>query len=225
MKRGRKTIQRFVPVVLSMILVSLVGWGGTGQSASEGQQSSPDFSLSLSSTSLSLTGGSSAQVNASVNGTNGFNSVVTLQISGLPTGITYSPTPLQVNPGSSVKVTFNAAAGASAYQGNGTVTGTAGAVGHETTFNLTVTAASNSSPPVLSQIFPSSTMVGVPQGIILLTGMNFTPLSTVLFDGARAGGYSGSSTSIQVQLDTSIFGVAKSHTVQVSDSSTGNSNV
>jgi hypothetical protein len=213
MKRARKAIRYIFKFVLCMILVSLVGCGGTGQSESGGQQSSPDFSLSLSSTSLSLTGGSSAQVNASVNGTNGFTTVVTLQISGLPTGITYSPSTLQVNPGSSVKVTFNAATGASAYQGNVTVTGTSGALSHGATLNLTVTATSNSSPPVLSQIFPSNTMVGVPQGLILLTGRNFTPSSTVLFDGARAGGFSGSSTSIQVQLDTSIFGVAKSHTV------------
>src|ERR1700737_2061148 len=115
MKRGR-TIRCFVTVVLSMILVSLVGCGGTRQSGGGGQQSSPDFSLSLSSTSLSLTGGSSAQVNASVNGMNGFTSVVILQISGLPTGITYSPSALQVNPGSSVKITFTAGTGSAASQ-------------------------------------------------------------------------------------------------------------
>ena len=220
MKRGRKSIQCFVTGVLSMILVSLAGCGGTGQSSGGEQQSSPDFSLSLSSTSLSLTGGSSAQVNASVNGANGFTSVVTLQISGLPTGITYSPAALQVNPGSFVKITFTAATGSPASQANMIVTGTSGTLSHGTTLNLTVTSAL-----VLSQIFPPSTMVGVPQGIILLTGMNFTPSSTVLFDGARANASFASSTSIQVQLDPSISGVARSHTVQVSDPSNGNSNV
>jgi len=214
MKRGRKSIQCFVTGVLSMILVSLAGCGGTGQSSGVEQQSSPDFSLSLSSTSLSLTGGSSAQVNASVNGANGFTSVVTLQISGLPTGITYSPAALQVNPGSFVKITFTAATGSPASQANMIVTGTSGTLSHGTTLNLTVTSAL-----VLSQIFPPSTMVGVPQGIILLTGMNFTPSSTVLFDGARANASFASSTSIQVQLDPSISGVARSHTVQVSDPS------
>jgi hypothetical protein len=61
--------------------------------------------------------------------------------------------------------------------------------------------------------------------MIWLIGMNFTTSSTVLFDGARANATVGSSTSIQVQLDLSISGVAKSHTVQVSDPLNGNSNV
>jgi hypothetical protein len=223
MKSGRKTMPCVANVVLSLILVSMAGCGGTGQSGGGGQPSSPDFSLSLSSTGLSLAGGSSAQVSASVNGTNGFTSVVTLQISGLPAGITYSPAALQVNPGSSVKITFTAATGLSASQENAILTGTSGNLSHGAALRLTVTATSPA--PVLSQIFPPSTTVGVPQGAIVLTGINFTPSSTVLFDGARANASFESSTSIQLQLDPSISGVAKSHTVQVSDPFAGNSNV
>ncbi|HEY2119977.1 MAG TPA: VCBS repeat-containing protein [Candidatus Acidoferrum sp.] len=223
MKRGRKTIRCFGKSALFIVLVCLVGCGGS--SGGGGQQSSPDFSLSLSSNSLSLTGGTSAPVTVSVNGTNGFASAVTLQISGLPTGVTYSPSTPQVNPGSPVQVTITAAAGSAASQENVTVTGISGNLSHAAPLNLTVTASSNASAPVLYQVSPSSVMVGVSQAILQLAGMNFTSSSIVLFDGAPANTTMGSSTAIEVILDSSIFGIAKLHTVQVSDPTNGNSNV
>ncbi len=152
MRRSRRTIRCFVTAVLPIILASQAGCGGTGQSGGGEQQSSPDFSLSLSSNSVNLKAGASTRVNASVNGTDGFSSVVTFQISGLPTGVTYSPSTLQANPGSSVEVTFNAAAGAPAYQGNVTVTAISGILSHGATLNLTVTKTVNSSPPILSAV-------------------------------------------------------------------------
>jgi hypothetical protein len=220
MNRAAKTIQNLITLPLCMISVGLLGCAGGGQSGGGGPQSSPDFVLSLSSTSLNLGGGSSAPISVTVTGTNGFTSAVTLQISGLPAGISYSPSAPQVNPGSSLTITFTATTGAPPSQGNVTVTGTSGILSHGVTLNLTVKSA-----PVLSGIFPPSTMVGVAQGGISLAGMNFTPSSTVLFDGARGNAFFESSTSIQLQLDLSVSAVAKSHTVQVSDPSNGNSNV
>ncbi len=224
MKRDTQTFRSCVNVILIAVSVNL-GCGGGGQSGGGKQQSSPDFSLSLSSNSLSLTAGTSASVTVSVNGTNGFASAVTLQISGLPTGVTYSPSTPQVNPGSSLQVTFTAAAGSAASQDNVTVTGISGNLSHGAPLNLTVTAISNASAPVLFQVSPSRVMVGVPQGILQLAGMNFTPSSIVLFDGAPTNATAGSSTAIEVFVDSSIFGIAKLHTVQVSDPTNGNSNV
>src|SRR5271157_998606 len=225
MKRDTQTFRSCVNVILIAVSVNLVGCGGGGQSGGGGQQSPPDFSLSLSSNSLSLTAGTSASVTVSVNGTNGFASAVTLQISGLPTGVTYSPSTPQVNPGSSLQVTFTAAARSAASQENVTVTGITGNLSYGAPLNLTVTAISNSSATVLFQVSPSRVMVGVPQGILQLAGMNFTPSSSVLFDGAPANATLGSSTAIEVFVDSSIFGIAKLHTVQVSDPTNGNSNV
>jgi hypothetical protein len=54
-------------------------------------------------------------------------------------------------------------------------------------------------------------------------GANFTTASTVLFDGLVANSFFRDSSSIQVQLDTSISGVPKTHAVQVSNSA-GTSN-
>jgi len=225
MKRGTQTFRCCVNLILIAVFVNLLGCGGGGQSGGGGQQSSPDFSLSLSSNSLSLTGGTSVPVTVSVNGTNGFASAVTLQISGLPAGVSYSPSTPQLNPGSSLQLTFTAAAGSAASQENVTVTGRSGNLSHGAPLNLTVTGSSNASAPVLFQVSPSSVMVGVPQGILQLAGKNFTPSSIVLFDEAPANATVGSSTAIEVILDSSIFGIAKLHTVQVSDPTNGNSNV
>jgi len=188
MKRDTRTFRSCVNVILIAVSVNLLGCGGGGQSGGGGQQSPPDFSLSLSSNSLSLTEGTSGTVIVSVNGTKGFASAVALQISGLPTTVTFSPSTPQVNPGSSLQVTFKAASGSAASQENVTVTGTSGNLSHAAPLNLTVTEISNASAPVLSQVTPSHVMVGVPQGILELTGMNFTSSSTVLFDGAPHSG-------------------------------------
>jgi hypothetical protein len=212
-------------MILIVVSMNLAGCGGSGESGGEGHQSAPDFSLSLSSASLSLTAGSSASITVAVNGTNGFASAVTLQISGLPTGVTYSPTTPQVNPGSSSQITFTAASDSAASQEKVTVTGISGSLSHGAPLNLTVTGISNASAPVLSQLSPSRVMVGVPQGIIQLAGMNFTPSSIVLFDGAPANATPGSSTTMEIFVDSSIFGLAKLHTVQVSDPTKGKSNV
>lgn len=225
MKWGAKTIRCCVKGILVAAFVNLAGCGGGGPSGGEGQQSSPDFSLSLSSSSISLTAGTSAQVTVYVNGTNGFASVVTLQISELPTGVTYSPSTLQVNSGSSLQVTFTATGNSAASQENVTVTGTSGSLSHAALLNLTVKATSNASAPVLFQVSPSSVMVGVPQGELQLTGTNFTPSCIVLVDGDPANASVEDSTTIELNLDTSIFGIPKLHTVQVSDPANGKSNV
>src|ERR1700722_546092 len=136
MKRGAQTFRSCVNVILIAVFVILVGCGGGGQSGGGGQQFLPDFSLSLSSNSLSLTPGTSASVTVSVNGTNGFASAVTLQISGLPTGVTYSPSTPQVNPGSSLQLTFTAAASSVSSQASVTVTGTSGNLSHGAPLNL-----------------------------------------------------------------------------------------
>jgi FG-GAP-like repeat len=212
-------------VILAIAFAGLMGCGGSAQSGGEGQPSTPDFSLALSPNSLSLTAGTAAQVAVNVDSLNGFASSVTLQISGLPAGVTFSPATLQVNPGSPLQVTFTAAATAGSSQGNVTVSGSSGTLSHQAPLSLDVKASSTSSAPVLLQVWPSSVMVGVPQGGVQLSGMNFTQSSVVLFDGAPTNAMVESPTAIALTIDTSLFGIAKLHTIQVTDPTNGNSNV
>jgi hypothetical protein len=69
----------------------------------------------------------------------------------------------------------------------------------------------------LSKISPSRTTVGVPQGALRLLGQNFTPNSTVLFDGAVGTSFFEGSGEIDLQIDVSVAQKAANHTVQVQD--------
>src|SRR5215470_11040383 len=102
-----------------------------------------DFSLSASSTSLSLTQGNSASTTISTAATGGFNSAITLSASGLPAGVTasLSPTSIAAPGNGSSTLTFSASSTAATGTSNVTVTATGGGVTHTTTIALTINAA------------------------------------------------------------------------------------
>jgi len=103
----------------------------------------PDFSLSLSTSSIATTEGTSnASFTASVSGFNGFSDPVSVALSGLPAGVTTSPAaPFSVAPGGSQTVTLTLPT--NTYRGDYTVTatGTSGSLTHAQPFNLTVNSA------------------------------------------------------------------------------------
>lgn len=130
----------FVCLTLAAILGILTGCGSGG---SDGQSPAPapDFAISLSSSSLTIAGGIATPITASVVGSKGFASPVTLQITGLPTGVTFSPSSLQVNAGSPLQITLAAASTVSPSTANVLVTGNSGSLTHSVQLNLTVIAA------------------------------------------------------------------------------------
>ena len=99
-----------------------------------------DFSLSVTPSAVTLAKGSSTQVSVSVSGSSGFASSVSVQASGLPTGVTISPSSIAVQMGS--PQTFSLSAGNSASPASNvvTVTGSAGSITHSTQLSLTVNA-------------------------------------------------------------------------------------
>jgi hypothetical protein len=104
---------------------------------------SPDFALSASPASLSVTQGSSATSTISTSVSNGFNSSVALSISGLPSGVTASFSPASIAaPGSgSSTLTFTASSMATTGTFNTTVSATGGGITHTTVIPVTVNAA------------------------------------------------------------------------------------
>jgi hypothetical protein len=136
----RATVLVCLALAVSVSAVCGCGGGGSVSSGGGGQQPSPDFTLSLSSSNLVIAGGPTASVTVSVTGSNGFDSVVALQITGVPAGVTYSPASLQVSSGSALQITFTSAATAAAGTANMTVTGTSGSLTHSAPLDLTVTA-------------------------------------------------------------------------------------
>ena len=120
----------------------------------------PDFTLSASPSSLSVTQGGTASTTISTTVSGGFNSAVALSASGLPAGVTASFSPASIaSPGSST-LTLTAASTAATGTFNVTVTGTGGGVTHTSTVTLTVNSAAK--PDFTVGASPSS--LSIPQG-------------------------------------------------------------
>src|SRR5579864_7843436 len=101
--------------------------------------SGPNFTLSASPSSLTVTQGSSGNSTITVTPSGGFTGSVTLSNSALPSGVTasYSTNPTT---GSSV-VTFTASSTATTGTTSVTITGVSGTLSHTTTISLTINAS------------------------------------------------------------------------------------
>src|SRR6266849_9675607 len=136
----------------------------------------PDFSLSASPTSLSVTQGSSGNTAITTSVTGGFNSAVSLSASGLPAGVTASFSPSSIAaPGSgNSTLTFTASSTVTTGTSNVTVTASGGGVTHTTTVALTISPAA--APNFTVTASPSS--LPVTQG-----GSGNTTISTSVSGG------------------------------------------
>jgi FG-GAP-like repeat len=76
----------------------------------------------------------------------------------------------------------------------------------------------------IQRVEPSRVMLGVAIGGGTLAGTNFTANSTVLFDGASVQTFYENPT-LQFSMPDTVWNVAESHTVQVTDPTNGKSNV
>jgi hypothetical protein len=135
---------------LQALLIASAGCGGVA-SQPQSVQAPPaqDFSITLSTTSLSVPqGGTSTPVNISVAGQNGFTGAVQVTLSGLPTAVQSNPVSLfGIAAGASTAVLFGAAS--SATPGNFTITaqGVSASLSHSAALSLTVQTGVASSLP------------------------------------------------------------------------------
>ena len=139
-------------------------------------QSTPNFSLSASPSSLSVTQGSSGNSTITVTPSGGFTGSVTLSASGLPSGVTAS---FGTNPttGSSV-VTFTASSTATTGTSSVTITGTSGSLTHTTSISLTVNGVAT----------PNFSLSASPSSLTVKQGTNGSSTITV----SPSGGFTGS---------------------------------
>src|SRR5216683_2375881 len=105
----------------------------------------PDFTVSASPSSLTITQGSNGTSTITITSLNGFNAATTLSVSGLPSGVTaaFSTNPVTPPANGTATSTLTLTASGTATTGNATVTvtGTSGALTHSTTIALTVTSS------------------------------------------------------------------------------------
>lgn len=132
-------------VIAVLLLSALVLSGCGGGSASGGggggnPPPAPDFSLSFPA-SASVVQGSSTPINVSVVALDGFNSQVSITISGMPAGVTAMPSSFNLSVGNQQQVMFSATANATTTTTSLSVGGTSGALQHSYPLSLKVTAS------------------------------------------------------------------------------------
>jgi hypothetical protein len=140
--------------------------------------SNPDFSLSASPTSLTVTQGASGNSTITVHDVGGFTGSVSLSASGLPSGVTAT---FGTNPTTSTSVvTFNASSTATTGTATVTITGTSGSLTHTTTVSLTVNAPAQ----------PDFSLSASPSSLTVKQGTSGSSTITV----TDVGGFTGSVT-------------------------------
>jgi hypothetical protein len=119
-------------------------WAGTGRTISGANfktgVTGPDFTLSSSPSSQTVTQGGSATYNLTITPTGGFSGQVNLSVGGLPSGATSSFSANPAAGSSTLTVTTSAATAGGSY--TLTLTGTSGALMHTGTVSLVVNAQS-----------------------------------------------------------------------------------
>jgi len=153
MNDGNVRLPKFVPLWLVAALFFLFTGCGTGSSAggaAQNQSGTPDFALAVSPSASSIVDGESTSVTLSAIAVNGFNAQITIQITGLPTGVSGLGS-VTVAPGLPQQTVFSAPVGAPAVIGAAvTFTGTSGSLSHSAQLRLSVFGR------LLSSAFPHS---------------------------------------------------------------------
>ncbi|HKD80619.1 MAG TPA: choice-of-anchor D domain-containing protein [Candidatus Angelobacter sp.] len=154
----------------------------------------PNFSLSASPASVSVTQGSSANSTITVTPSGGFTGSVSLSASGLPAGVTAT---FGTNPTTSTSVvTFTASSAATTGTSTVTITGTSGALTHTTTISLTVNAVAA----------PNFSLSASPASVSVTQGSSANSTITVTPSGGFTGSVSLSASGLPAGV-TASFGV------------------
>ena len=133
-------------VLLGALVIFAEGCGGGGGGGTQSPPPQPDFSVNLSTTSVSLTqGNSSSPINIGITPINGFSGSVQVTLSGIPSGVTTSPaSSFSIAAGQSTSVIFGAAASVPAGQFNLSAQGISGSLSHSEPLSLTIQSAAAS---------------------------------------------------------------------------------
>jgi phospholipase C len=158
-------------LAITLAIACCNGGGGHTQPPS-------DFSLTLSSGSVSVVPGSaSSPVTLTVNPLNGFQANVSFMVTGLPAGVTSAPaSPFSVAAGGNQPITFSASAGAATGTFSLTLQGTSGSLAHSIPLTLNVVNSADFNLAI------------VPSGISVSPGSSSAPLMVSI---TAVGGFSG----------------------------------
>src|SRR5215467_7748559 len=114
-------------------------------SSTDNNKPQPDFTLMLSSGSLSITAGTAQNLTVSATASNGFTGTINVTFSGMPSGVTANPSTASLTPGTPQTIKVSAAANAAVGSASVAVNGVSGSLSHMATLALTINAIP---PPV-----------------------------------------------------------------------------
>ena len=185
---------RKMPASLLVILAAAlpVAFIGCGSQASNPVSSAPDFTLTASPVTLNLMAGATGEMVAvTANALYGFTGSVSVNLSGLPAGVTSNPSMLTLSPGMAQNVTLTAPTSTAAGNAMITLTGTSGSLSH--TANVTVIVVGETPVPdfVLTAVPTSLTLTAGATGQTVAVTANalgdFTGSVSVALSGLPAG--------------------------------------
>lgn len=130
----------FLVVLGASSLASCSGRGSSGVTPPPTQPSAPDCGVSVQPSSVFVAEGSSATFTVSMSGSNGFNSQVSVNITGLPGGVRATPLQFNVNPGALQTVTVEATTKAQVGKPDLSVTASFGSLTRGSQVSLRVTS-------------------------------------------------------------------------------------
>jgi hypothetical protein len=129
----------------------------------------PDFSLSVTPASATITsGGAGAPISVLASSMNSFSGMVSVSVSGLPTGVTATPATLNLAPGIPQTITLSAAASVTSATPTITFTGTSGGITHSATVALTI-----------QSLFPDFSLSVTPASATITSGGAGAPISVL----------------------------------------------
>jgi uncharacterized membrane protein len=173
-----------------------------------GSVQTPDYAVSATPSSQTVTQGGSANYTATVTPSNGFTGTVSFNVTGLPTGAgaTFTPTTVTTSGSTTMNVTTSASTPAGSYPL--TVTGTSGTLTHSTTVTLVVNSAGDFSVGAI----PSS------QTVTAGTGTSYSVSTSVSggFNGTIGLGVTGLPTGATASFNPTSVAAGGSSTLSVS---------
>jgi subtilase family serine protease len=134
----------------------------------------PDFTISASPSSRSVTQGAQTTYTVTTGAISGFTGTVALRVSGLPSGVTAIFNPTSITGSGTSTLTLTASATASTGTVTLTIAGTSGALAHSATPTLTVTGA-GPAPDFTVSVAPASR--STTRGSSATYGVTVSPLN------------------------------------------------
>jgi hypothetical protein len=155
--------RRFTPLLAALLALALLaaGCGSSGSiesSGGSGPPPSPDFSLLVSPLSVVIPDGGSAIVSLSATGLDGFSSQITVQVSGLSPGVSISPMPITLVPGTPQLITISAPGGNTSATETAVFAGTAGSLSHSANLSVQLQPASADVAPFRTKYVRTDTV-------------------------------------------------------------------